>query len=103
MDKRGFNQSDFVAQFFSKVTEVPIYNSLVRIKSTLPQAQIKEKNIRFSNMRGAFGITTSLNIKSRQCVLVDDIVTTGSTVKEAAKVLKKSGATHVFVYAVGHG
>ncbi|MDO8497584.1 MAG: phosphoribosyltransferase family protein, partial [bacterium] len=103
IDERGFNQSDFVARFFSEVIKVPIHNSLVRTKPTLPQAQIKEKEKRFSNMRGAFVTTTSLNIESKQCILVDDIVTTGSTVKEAAKVLKKSGATHVFVYAVGHG
>lgn len=103
MDERGFNQSDFVARFFSEVTKAPIHNSLARTKPTLPQAQIKEKERRFSNMRGVFGITTPLNIESKQYILVDDIVTTGSTVKEAAKVLKKSGATHVFVYAVGHG
>lgn len=93
--KRKYNQSAVLANELSFLTGVPAeYSVLKKIKSTLPQAKCNGKK-RKVNVRNAFSIVQSEKIKGKRVVLIDDIFTTGSTMKECAKVLLKAGALSV--------
>lgn len=96
--KREFNQSAILAYELSKAWSIPIeLDSLVKVKKTSDQATLSEK-ARKSNLRDAFSIAKPL--RYRKVGLVDDVVTTGATVYECAKVLKEGGALEVHVIAL---
>ncbi len=93
--KRKYNQSAVLAKELSKLSRIPAdYKSLKKIKHTLPQIQCDGKQ-RIKNVRNAFEITLPENIKGKRIVLIDDVYTTGATLKECAKALKKQGAKSV--------
>ena len=71
-----------------------------RIKATSPQKELGDKG-RKRNIRGAFAVQK--NVKGENIVLIDDIYTTGSTLDEAARVLKKAGAENVYFLTVSIG
>lgn len=105
-NERGFNQAKIISVFFQQLLNFPIVNLLIRKKETQPQAQSKSLLSRYLNLKGAFVI--NLNCRgvinhASNIILVDDIVTSGSTVKEAARVLKEAGAKKVYVLALAKG
>lgn len=105
-NERGFNQALLIAKFMNRYLNLTIADFLTRVKETKPQANMKTKLDRFRNLKGAFGIkpgTDTRQIKKLRIILIDDVITTGSTVKEAAKVLKKNGALKVYVLALAGG
>lgn len=91
--QRGFNQSDEIAKTISYLYNIPINKTLVRrIKNTLPQARLKNAAERRENIRGAFSIDpTKLALYSKKTtfIIVDDVWTTGATIKEIGKEFKK--------------
>jgi len=99
--KRGFNQSDHISRFCSYVTKQKILSLLQRQKDTVSQASLKDVNKRRSNMSGAF-LVSQTNLP-KNVLLVDDVVTTGSTVKECTKTLKMGGVQTVFVMSLAQG
>jgi len=101
---RGFNQAELLAKYFSICLNTP-YNSniLKKIKPTLPQADIKTKAQRTKNIRAAFICQNKAIIKNKSIILIDDITTTYSTLTEAAKTLKRSGAKSVWGLTIAHG
>lgn len=87
---RGYNQSMELAKRVAKQTGIPLsYNACERHKKTLPQVTQKNAKERQKNVRGAFRIQ-QLQPQWQHIVLIDDVVTTGSTVKELSKVFFKS-------------
>lgn len=94
--KRGYNQSEILAKELSKKLDFQTVNLLKRVKDT--KTQVGLSNIkRKANVKGAFQILNPKSIILNQNILlVDDVLTTGSTLKEAAKVLKKHRARRVF-------
>jgi len=97
--ERGFNQAAVIAKVVATLVHMPVNTScLERSKKTLPQVNVKHKEERIENMKQAFNIrknNTSL-IRGASIILVDDVYTTGSTLKNAALVLKQAGARFVF-------
>ncbi|MCE9517599.1 hypothetical protein K8Q96_01195 [Candidatus Nomurabacteria bacterium] len=71
-------------------------------KDTIAQAKIKNRNQRIQNIRGAFLINENVDIAGRTIIVIDDVTTTGGTLKEAMSVLKKGGARKVYGFAVAH-
>lgn len=102
-NERGFNQASLIGLFFQKFLKFPIVDLLIRKKETLPQAQTKSLLKRYLNLKGAFKSINSNIIRSSNIIIVDDVVTTGSTVKEAAKILKEAGAKKVYILALAKG
>jgi len=96
---RGFNQAEIVGQSLAKYFGWRFCpDFLLRKKMTLPQTGLEGKE-RIENIRGVFTLNSSykpLITNHQSLVLFDDIWTTGSTVKEAAKVLKRSGISTVW-------
>lgn len=100
---RGFNQAKIIALFFNQFLEYRIGEYLIRKKDTLSQAQLKHNKDRYINMRGAFDVVSSNVVLDKNFILVDDVVTTGSTLKEAARVLKSAGARRIFALTLAKG
>ncbi len=98
--KRGFNQSLLFGSMFSSHFGLSLVECFERVKDTIPQAQLEAKK-RKSNIGGVFYIKEK--VVEKNIILFDDVVTTGSTVKEAAEVLKKAGVKKVSVFSIAKG
>ena len=97
---RGTNSPDTVAEELSRQTGLPFGRGLLtRRRNTVPQTELSPAK-RFENVRGAFRMSASYDLSGLRVVLVDDILTTGATCSEAAKVLRKAGASYVVVVVV---
>lgn len=94
--KRGYNQAEILAEELSKKFNFPVQNLLKRTKETKTQVGLTNLQ-RKLNVREAFSINNQKLINKNQNVfLIDDVVTTGSTLLEAAKILEKTGIGKVF-------
>jgi len=93
--QRGFNQSLILAKEAAKTIRGELdFTSLQRTRFTSPQVDLQKKE-RIRNVKGAFGLSSPEKFQGRQVILVDDVATTGSTLNECARVLKKAGAQEV--------
>lgn len=93
--KRKYNQSALLAKEISKLSNIPVdYTSLIKYRKTRPQVEFSGQE-RIKNVKNAFSIKNPEKIKGKRIVLIDDVQTTGSTLRECAKVLKKAGAKSV--------
>lgn len=101
--ERGFNQAKEVAEFINKYTNIPFIDVLQRTKDTPAQAQLTRQKDRYDNIRNAFKLIDFQRIEDKNIVLIDDVITTGWTVKEAAMILKKNRALKVFVVTIARG
>lgn len=101
--RRGFNQAQLLSEFFQKFLALPLSDVLLRKKATLSQAQLFKDRERFLNMRGAFELVRLKDITQKDFILVDDVLTTGATIKEAGRVLKLKGAGKVFALTLAKG
>lgn len=94
---RGYNQSEVLADALAERLGVPCQRSwLRRTRSTPPQTR-QSPTGRWENMRGAFQATAGVGLKGQSVLLVDDVLTTGSTCSEAARALRLAGAARVHV------
>jgi ComF family protein len=98
--KRGFNQSLEIAKPVAKAFELPIDVKLVsRNRQTLAQAELNAVQ-RKKNVRGCFQINAPKTLNYDHIVIIDDVITTGSTINELAKLLKQSGVKKVGVWSI---
>lgn len=96
---RSFNQSLLLAKGVSRFFSWPFHvDTMCRTRETLPQVGLSKKE-RQKNMRGVFSVCKPKRVVGQRVLLIDDVYTTGATLKEGAKVLKKAGAKEVFVAA----
>jgi ComF family protein len=96
--EREFNQTALIGRSLGKNLRVPLIpDSLRKERETLPQTDVTGRE-RVKNVKGAFRVVDT--IKGLDLLLVDDVITTGSTVRECAKVLVKAGAKSVTVVAL---
>ena len=93
--RRGTNSAEILAQCLGQYLKVPVRRRVLwRCRNTLPQADLPPPE-RFKNVRGAFRVRASRRLEGVRVALVDDILTTGATCSEAARMLKKAGASMV--------
>jgi ComF family protein len=98
--RRGKNCPEVLADCLSQSLSTPVRRGiLVRCRNTKPQSSLPPSE-RLRNMRGAFRVRHPKLVRDARVLLVDDALTTGATCSEAAKVLKKAGATMVAVAVV---
>ena len=99
--ERGYNQSDWIAKGIASVINVPVLpNAVCRTRYTVTQTHLNAEE-RKKNIADAFEITNADAIREKNILLVDDIVTTGSTIQEISRVLKKAGAKHITAGSAG--
>lgn len=97
---RGFNQSEEISRHLSEYLNIPISKDvLAKTRETIPQAKLS-KQARKKNLKGVFVCQKPDLIKDKRVLLVDDVFTTGTTMEEAARILKKAGAKQVLGIAV---
>ena len=94
--ERGYNQALLLASALCKLTGWPLRARVLRRTRYTSQQTRLSANQRRDNVRGAFA-PAGENLEGQHLLLVDDVMTTGATVSECAKVLKKSGASRVSV------
>ena len=100
MKERGFDQTYLIAREAARALSVPLQaDCLIRVRATPPQAGL-ERSQRAANVKNAFAVTSPEQVAGKNILLVDDVFTTGSTINEAAKVLKRSGAGRVEVFTL---
>lgn len=100
---RGFNQSALLGKYIAQRSDMPLsLNTLVRIKNTVPQVGLSAVD-RERNIKNAFDVVSKEKIKGKRVMLVDDVFTTGATVRECSMVLKQAGAEKVYVVTLTHG
>lgn len=95
--EREFNQSLLLADQVAKHIHLPLsFTNLVRTTQSEPQSTLSRKE-RIKNLRRAFAVRHPQSIAHKRILLIDDVFTTGTTVNECAKVLRKAGAQAIFV------
>jgi ComF family protein len=98
---RGFNQAELLAERLMPVfSAARLSGSLVRIRPTRAQSGLDDTASRRANVRGAFAVAPDASFKGQTVLLVDDVMTTGGTMAECARALKRAGAETVDVLAV---
>jgi len=95
LKKRGYNHAQLLAEGLSKELNLKLVEVLQRMKATKSQFGLK-LNDRKQNLKNAFALNAQYKIRNANVFLVDDILTTGSTLLEAARILKKNGAKKVW-------
>jgi ComF family protein len=99
---REFNQARILARCLAEEFDVRLIdNALVRSRMTQSQTELSQDK-RLTNIQGSFAVKNAQAIKGRNLLVVDDVLTTGATVSEAAAVLKKAGAGIVFVMTLAN-
>lgn len=97
---RRTNSAEVVAEHLGRALQVRVARRvLARSRNTLPQKDLSP-NSRFRNVRGSFRVRRGYDIRGARVALVDDILTTGATCSEAAKMLKEAGAQDVAAIVV---
>jgi len=93
--QRGFNQTLLLARALSRHRKVPVYPNVLRKKRhTRPQIGLGARE-RSSNLRNAFQVVGP--VAKKRLILLDDVMTTGATVRECSKMLVRAGAKEVVV------
>lgn len=98
--ERGYNQSEFICKGFIKNYHGALLNNVIsRGKHTISQTNLNRKE-RQQNVHQAFHIKDGVDISGKTIILVDDLITTGATMNECARVLKENGAQGIIGVAV---
>ncbi len=92
--ERGYNQTELLGRVIAEYFKKPFFMGLIKAKDTLPQVGLKRTE-RLYNLKNSFVVTAG-DIKDKKVLLIDDVLTTGATLNEVAKVLKKAGARQVW-------
>ncbi len=101
--KRGYNQSQLLANSIANSLQIPfINNAVMKRRQTDEQATLNRKK-RQINMQNAFMVTNGLHLEHKpieKVAIVDDVITSGSTCNEISRILKQSGITFVDIWCV---
>ena len=103
LQRRGFHASRLISEGIRRMTGVPIANHLIKQnRMTSKQGKLTIRQ-RFQNLKGAFSCNRKNNVQDMRVLLVDDVMTSGATASEAARVVCAAGAQKVFVGVVARG
>lgn len=97
---RGFNQAKKMAQRLADLTGIGVCDTLVRTRYTAPLARVQSRSERRERVAGAFQLKTGTELTGKSLLLVDDVYTSGATMLEAGKVLRKAGARCIWGWAL---
>ncbi|MBI3632525.1 MAG: ComF family protein [Candidatus Vogelbacteria bacterium] len=106
LKERGFNQAEIIAReiviYDYGKSFVPENSVLTKTKHTTSQVETKNKTDRMRNLRGAFSLNHPELIKDKIVILLDDVTTTGATMEECTKVLKRAKPRKIIKLALAH-
>ena len=93
--ERGFNQANLLAELLTAQISIPSKPVLKRVRYTTTQTAL-DRAERMENLHNAFRLRRNANVRGLRVLLIDDVLTTGSTLSECARILKRSGAISVY-------
>ena len=93
--KRGYDQAELLAKQLANILNKPLAVCLEKSVHTKAQSGLEHLEARFANVRNAYHVIENADITEKRILLVDDVITTGATLSEAAKCLLKAGAEEV--------
>jgi len=93
--KRGYDQAQLLAEKTAALLNVPIIPALEKIRNSRVQSTLTTAQERKANISGCYAVCTTADIRGKRILLIDDIVTTGATLSECARVLLLHGAESV--------
>ncbi len=100
---RGFNQAEILSQYISSKTGIKTKHMIRRVRNTRTQVGLSRLE-RMRNLENAFEMNTRPDLGAKNtAILVDDVMTTGTTLEECAIVLKRSGFTEVYAIVFARG
>ena len=98
--ERGYNQSLLIAKELSKKLQLSLNNNcLYKIKDTIEQSKLNKEE-RKKNIQGVYKLKNEQMLENKKVLLIDDIYTTGNTVNEASKILKKAKVDSIIVLTI---
>jgi len=97
--RKGFNQAKVIVKAINKIMEKETTSLLMKNRDTLSQTHLNKEE-RIKNVKDCFSILPNLSLMPRNLVLVDDVWTTGATMKECCKVLKKAGVQNIWGFTL---
>ncbi|MBI2194779.1 MAG: ComF family protein [Planctomycetes bacterium] len=93
---RGYNQAEMLALAVSRLAGIPSSSALRKARYTRPQSRLSRSS-RLANLSATFRVRPAGSVRGKGVLLVDDVMTTGTTASECARVLKDAGARRVYV------
>lgn len=99
LKKRGYNQSQILAEGLAKNTDLKVYYGVQKVKETVNQAKL-DRIDRLKNLKSCYRLKNKKEIKGKSVLIVDDVTTTGSTAEALAEKLKKAEAKCVYLLTV---
>jgi competence protein ComFC len=93
--RRGYNQSEEVAKHLSKEAGIPLFKGLKKVRETKTQVGLSKKD-RLKNLQDAFVVKKNSALLGKRIILIDDVITTGTTLNECARTLEAAGAKRVW-------
>jgi competence protein ComFC len=100
--ERGFNQAELIAKTFARRAHLPYLPLLKRKQKTTSQASLGQRSKRLTNLAEIF-MVKKVEHRPHTILIIDDVVTTGTTLNECAKKLKEAGVEKVYGLTVAHG
>lgn len=100
--ERGYNQSALLAKALAEQSGIPWQPCLQRVRDTPHQTGLNRSQ-RLENLEGAFALHKKANIAGKRIVIVDDVFTTGTTLRQCAKVLHQHGASQILGVTLASG
>ncbi|MBR2491534.1 MAG: ComF family protein [Ruminiclostridium sp.] len=99
LEKRGYDQAQLLAEETAKALGTQAVPLLVKIKNNPAQSSLMDGRKRESNVAGVYKVPDPKLVKDRRVLIIDDIRTTGATLEEAARTLRKAGASQIVAAA----
>ena len=97
---RGYDQVELIARSAGQELGTPAAPILKKIRHTKPQSRLPDFSRRKANVMGAFAVSDPKQVAGKRILLIDDIITTGATVSECARILLTAGAKEVHCAAI---
>lgn len=98
--KRGYDQTELIAKALAKELGMPATPVLKKIRHTPPQSGLRDAAQRRANVLGAYAVRSHQSLAGKRVLLLDDVLTTGATASECARVLVTAGAKEIYFAAV---
>jgi ComF family protein len=97
---RMYNQASLLSIELSKIINIPVaHNNLIKARWTKAQSTLK-KDARQKNLQGSIMVKNTKQLEGKKVILVDDVLTTGATIRECCKLLKKNGVGKILVLTI---